>query len=98
MIFLSDDDGKVCGMVSHVNENKANEFVSVKHIGLYEEGQEVLKGEKVDPFSGALEEYTFEKTENGTRLKIHMDTIPEWEDYFLEAWPRALRNLKKLCE
>ena len=99
ILFLSDDaDGKECGMISRVNENKAYEFVSIEHLGLYEEGQEIMSGEKVDPFSGALEEYLFKEIQEGTLLKIRMDAIPEWESYFLESWPRALKSLKNLCE
>lgn len=99
ILFLADEaDGRECGMVSRINENKVNEFVSVEHLGLYESGQEIMKGEKVDPFSGALEEYTFAETENGTHLKIRMDAIPEWESYFMESWPRALKKLKQIIE
>ncbi|WP_343485943.1 SRPBCC domain-containing protein [Allomuricauda sp. d1] len=100
ILFLSDDaDGKVCGMVSRINENKPNKFVSIEHIGILEDGQEITEGEKVDAFAGALEEYTF-TSKNGasTILKIRMDSVPEWEDYFMESWPRALKKLKNICE
>lgn len=99
MLFLADEaDGKECGMVSRVNENTANTFVSIEHLGLYEEGQEIMKGEKVNSFSGALEEYTFEQIDTGTLLKIRMDVIQEWEEYFMESWPRALKKLKHIIE
>ncbi len=77
MLFLADEaDGRECGMVSRIKENQPDHFVSIEHIGLYEEGKEILTGPKVDSYSGALEEYTFEETENGTHLKIRMDAIP----------------------
>lgn len=99
MLFLADEsDGKECGMVSRIKDNHPNHFVSIEHIGLYEEGKEIFKGPKVDSYSGALEEYTFEENENGTHLKIRMDAIPEWEDYFLETWPKALSRLKQIVE
>ena len=99
MLFLSDEaNGKVCGMISKVKDNQQDKFVSLEHIGLYEGGRELMEGEKVDPFSGALEEYTFSETVNGTFLKIRMDVVPEWEQYFMEAWPRALKHLKNICE
>ncbi|PRX54242.1 SRPBCC family protein [Flagellimonas meridianipacifica] len=99
ILFLSDDaDGKACGMVSRINENRANEFVSIEHTGILEDGEEIIVGEKVDAFAGALEEYTF-ISENGTTiLKIRMDSAPEWEDYFKESWPRALSKLKEITE
>jgi len=99
MIFLSNEaDGSACGMISRVRENQWGSFVSLEHLGLYEGGREIMEGEKVDPFKGALEEYTFLETEKGTLVKIRMDFIPEWEVYFLETWPKALKHLKKICE
>nr|WP_299342383.1 SRPBCC domain-containing protein [Allomuricauda sp.] len=99
ILFLSDDaNGIACGMVSRINENRPNEFVSIEHTGILEEGQEIVVGEKVDAFSGALEEYTFVEENDTTILKVRMDSAPEWEDYFKESWPRALSRLKEISE
>lgn len=99
ILFLSDDqDGKVCGMVSRIKENKSYEFVSIEHLGILEDGKEIAEGEKVDAFAGALEEYTFLMTDKGTLLKVSMDTTKEWEDYFENTWPKALAKLKSISE
>lgn len=99
ILFLADeDDDKVCGMVSQINENKPNQFVSIRHIGIIENGQEITEGEKVTAFAGAMEEYTFEKGNDGTLLKVAMDATPEWEAYFNKTWPDALEKLKSVCE
>lgn len=99
ILFLSDDEnGKLCGMVSRIKENKPNEFVSIEHLGILEDGKEITNGEKVEAFAGALEEYTFLKTDNGTLLQVSMDTVPKWEDYFNETWPKALAKLKSIIE
>lgn len=99
ILFLSDDaDGKVCGMFSRIKENRRNEFVSIEHVGILEDGEEITEGEKVAAFAGALEEYTFVSENGTTLLKIRMDAAVEWEDYFLEAWPRALEKLKNIVE
>ena len=99
IIFLSEEaDGKTCGMISRIKDNRKHDFVSIEHLGLFEEGQELLTGPRVDAFKGALEEYTFEPRDGGTLLKVRMDSIDEWESYFLETWPKALVRVKELCE
>lgn len=99
ILFKGDgEDGNVHGMVSEIMENKAYEFVSIKHLGIIEDGKEITEGEKVESFAGALEEYTFEATDQGTLVRVAMDTSPEWEEYFKESWPRALAKLKSIVE
>lgn len=99
ILFLSDDaDGKACGMVSRIKENRPNEFVSIEHTGILEDGKEIISGEKIDAFAGALEEYTFVEENDTTILKVRMDSAPEWEEYFKESWPRALTKLKQIIE
>ena len=97
--FLADeDDGKVCGMVSRIHNNQPNQFVSIEHLGIIEDGKEIMEGKKVEPFAGAKEEYTYLPIEQGTLLKVAMDSAPEWETYFKETWPKALSKLKAICE
>ncbi len=99
IIFLSDDEkGNVCGMVSRIKENLPNEFVSIEHYGSLEDGKEITEGEKIEAFAGMLEEYTYLPTENGTLLKVAMDTTTEWEAYFNQTWPKALNKIKTICE
>ena len=99
ILFLADDEhGKVQGMVSRIRVNKPNEFISIEHLGIVEDGVEKDADEKSNSFSGALEEYTFIQNESGTLLKVSIDTLAEWENFFDDAWPRALHKLKTLAE
>lgn len=99
ILFLADDEhGKVQGMVSRIRVNKPNEFLSIEHLGVVEDGVEKDADEKSNSFSGALEEYTFIQNESGTLLKVSIDTLTEWEKFFDDAWPRALHKLKTLSE
>lgn len=99
ILFLADDEhGKVQGMVSRIRVNKPNEFLSIEHLGVVEDGVEKDVDEKSNSFSGALEEYTFIQNESGTLLKVYIDTLTEWEKFFDDAWPRALNKLKTLSE
>ena len=99
ILFLADDEhGKVQGMVSRIRVNNPNEFISIEHLGIVEDGIEKVEDEKSNSFSGALEEYTFIQNGNGTLLKVSIDTLTEWEKFFDDAWPRALFKLKTLAE
>lgn len=49
-------------------------------------------------WKGSLENYSFAETKTGTKVKVTLDTGKEYQDYFADAWPRALKKLKQLCE
>lgn len=53
------DPDQNAGMVSEIAENKPNEFVSIRHIGIIENGIEDITSEKVKKWAGASENYTF---------------------------------------
>lgn len=99
ILFLAEgEDGKTSGMVSRIKENRPNEFVSIEHLGMLENGKEITEGEKVEAFAGALEEYTFTPKDGSTTVHVRMDTTPEWEPYFKSTWPKALKTLKDIVE
>jgi uncharacterized protein YndB with AHSA1/START domain len=91
-------DGKGCGMVAIIADNRPNEFMSFKHIGEVKDGVEDTESEKVKTWAGAHENYTL-KDENGkTNLVVEMDINEEWKDYFVNTWPKALEKVKALAE
>ena len=94
-------DGKGSGMVSTIVENKLNEFMSIKHLGTIKNGVEDLDSEENKQWAGALENYTL--LESGGKTVLHvelsgLDIPKEFEDYFLQTWPKALDKLKALSE
>ena len=96
-LFLGD---KGSGMVSRIEENRPNEYMSIRHLGEVKDGVEDTTSEKVQQWNGAMENYTLTETPEGTHLKIEMSgNIPaEFEDYFLQTWPKALDKLKEIAE
>jgi uncharacterized protein YndB with AHSA1/START domain len=86
------------GMVSRIKEHLPNKFVSIEHLGMLHKGEEITSGPMVEPWRGALENYWFAETKTGTKVSVTTDTNKEYKDYFAEAWPRALKKLKQLCE
>lgn len=93
-----DENGNTGGMLSKIRQNIPNRFVSIEHIGIIEDGREITKGEKVDDFAGALENYRFREKNGGTEVIVEFDTNENWKEYFSTTWPAALQLLKQVCE
>lgn len=99
ILFLgTDEKGETGGMVSRVKENIPNRFVSIEHLGIVQNDQEITSGPEVEGWAGALENYTFKEEGGKTLLIVDMDTNQEFKDYFSDTWPKALDKLKKICE
>lgn len=99
IIFIgTDEEGNEGGMISRIKENIPNQFISIEHLGMVGNGEEITSGPEVEPWAGALENYTFESKNGGTLLKIDVDTNKEYQSYFDETWPKALKILKTICE
>ena len=94
----TDSDGTEGGMVSRIRENIPGRFISIEHIGVVQDGKEIMSGYKVDLWAGALENYTFTEENGKTVLKIDVDVAHEWKPYFEEMWPKALNIIKSICE
>ncbi len=95
VLFL---DGKGSGMVSKIEENKPNEFMSFEHLGEVKDGVEDTESEKVKAWAGAHENYTLKTVNGKTELTVDMDLNEEWKEYFVNTWPKALDKLKELAE
>lgn len=87
------------GMVAEVAENRRGEFVSLKHIGEIKNGVEDFDSPSVKAWTPAYENYRFIDKGNGaTEVQIEMDTLPNYEQFLQDAWPKALAKLKEVCE
>lgn len=99
MMFIgTDEQGNKGGMIAEIAENIPNKFISIKHYGILENGQEILDGPKVESWAGAFENYTFNEANGTTTITIEVDTNEEYLDYFNDTWPMALNKLKELSE
>ncbi|MCB0731941.1 MAG: SRPBCC domain-containing protein [Ignavibacteriae bacterium] len=90
--------GEGNGMVSTIDQLKENEIMSFKHLGMIKDGKEDLESEEVKQWAGLLETYILESSENKTQLSVEMDLADDYKDYFLEAFPKALKVVKDLSE
>ena len=90
--------GEGNGMVSTIDQLKENEIMSFKHLGMIKDGKEDLESEEVKQWAGLLETYILESSENKTNLSVEMDLGDDYKDYFMEAFPKALKKVKELSE
>jgi uncharacterized protein YndB with AHSA1/START domain len=95
VLFL---DGKGSGMVAKIKENIPNEYLSIQHLGMIENGVEDLSSDKVKEWAGAEENYTLKEANGNTELIVEIDINEEWKKQFEEMWPKALDKVKELAE
>ena len=94
-----DKSGKLGGMIAKVEENKPNEFISLKHFGIIgEDGKVEINSEESKKWAPAMENYTFKNADEGTELSIDVDCADEYLNFFNESWPKALVILKEISE
>ncbi len=86
------------GMVSVIAERRPHEFVSIRHLGMIENGVEDTTSEKVLAWAPAYENYRFADVSGGCKVTVTLDTATDWEQYMLDTYPKALALLKGLCE
>jgi len=86
------------GMVSEIAESRRPEFVSIRHLGIVVDGQDDTTSEKARAWAPAYENYRFAAENGGTRLIVDVDTIPDYEQYMNDTFPKALARLKEICE
>jgi len=86
------------GMTAVIAKNKPYEFLSIRMLGEVSKGVEDTTSEKVKAWAPAYENYTFAETAAGTTVTVSLETLPEYEQYMLDDYPKALGLLKGLCE
>jgi uncharacterized protein YndB with AHSA1/START domain len=99
ILFIGDSqEGGTGGMVSNIKENIPGRFLSIEHVGIIQNDEEIFTGPEIESWKGALEDYTFVEMDGKTRLSVDVDTHYKFKTYFNETWPKALTKLKLMCE
>ena len=93
-----DKDGNEGGMSAEIAESRRPEFISIRHLGMVNNGVEDLTSDAVKGWAPSYENYTLEKTSGGTRFVLDMDVSAEHKEMFEKMWPNALKKLKELAE
>ena len=99
ILFISDmEDGSKVGMVSQIKKNIPNQIISIEYLGMIQDGKEVMTGEEVESFKGAMESYSFSTNGTLTTMLVETDVFVEESTFFEETWPKALNRIKEICE
>lgn len=100
MLFIGPDPetGEEGGMVSRIAENIPNEFISIEHLGLLNNGVEDTTSEEAKKWAPAFENYRFIEENGVTEVQVELDMLDEYAEMFEEMWPKALARLKEIVE
>lgn len=86
------------GMVSKIKTKRPYEIMEFEHIGVIKDQVEDTESEEVKKWAGAMESYTLKEANGETELLVDMDITDDYKDYFVNTWPKALDEVKKLAE
>jgi hypothetical protein len=99
MLFIGvDEQGEKGGMVSEIFDNIPNRFISIRHYGLVQGNAEITDGPEVEKWANGFENYTFEESNEITKVTVGLDTAEDFVDFMVETYPKALKKLKEICE
>lgn len=93
--FLAGDGG---GMFSTIDRLIPNKFMSFKHLGEIKDGEVQPIDDKTREWTGAMENYTLEEKNDITELTVDVDITDEFQNYFSETFPAAIKKVKDLSE
>lgn len=91
--FISAANGY--GVTSLVEKVVPGEFLLLRHRA---DTQETGKQERDQQWTGGAERYALAEQDGVTTLTVAFDVPPELEEYFQDAYPKALARVKELAE
>lgn len=98
-IGCDEETGQLQGMASQIDESILNEFISIKHLGVVNNGKEDFESEMAKSWAPAYENYYFSPNKSGgTLFKAEVDIQEEYAEMFEEMWANALKLLKVVAE
>lgn len=96
---ISFTDASGGGMKAVLDVVQPGEQVFARHVAvLGPGGVEDTESEGARAWIGATEQYLFKDIDGGTELTIHMQIHRDYAEMMADGWPRALEELRRLCE
>jgi hypothetical protein len=86
------------GMTAVIAENRLHEYMSIRQLGEIVGGVEDVTSDKVRAWAPAYENYSFSDVPGGTEIKVDVEVTPDFVEYMMRTYPKALDRLKMLCE
>lgn len=81
------------GMFSRIAKKMPNEQMVFEHLGEIKNGVEESTN-----WENARESYFLTEKDGGTELKVDLDSVGEFEQYFSDTFPKALQAIKEIAE
>lgn len=91
--YISAENGY--GVTSLVEKLVTNEFLLLRHQADTQDTGEQLREKE---WTGGKESYSLTEKDSVTTLTVAFDVPPELEEYFTNAYPKALERVKELAE
>lgn len=91
--YISADNGY--GVTSLVEKLVVNEFLLLRHQA---DTQDTGKQLREEEWTGGTESYSLAEKSGVTTLTVAFDVPSELEEYFKDAYPKALERVKTLAE
>ena len=91
-------DGKGSGMIAYIEAHEPQKFLSIKHVGMINDGVEDTTSDKVKDWAGAHEDYTLTEVDGKTEWLVEIDVNQEWEAYMKKTWVEAQQKVKAMAE
>lgn len=91
VLFLGNTEGN--GMYSRIEKKTVPSEMSFLHLGEIKDGVRTTS-----EWGDAYERYFLTAKNGGTELRVTLDSVAEFSDYFRETFPKALAVVKELSE
>ncbi len=86
-------DSNQNGMYNLVVENRPNKEMTFKHLGWMENAQESPQS-----WIDSMEQYLLNENKDGTLLRVKVQALEEFSDFFQKKYPSMLLAIKELAE
>ncbi len=90
--------GEQEGMIAQIKEHIPQRFVSIQHLGIIRNNQEITQGSEAAQWAGCFENYTLQENDGLTLVQVDLQTPEAWVPYMSKTFPLALARLKQWCE
>ena len=86
------------GMNSVIAKKTDNQYMAFKHLSELKNFKEMPVDQAAQEWIGSMETYELSQNGNTTSLKVKVDSVEKFKDYFTDVFPKALEIVKQLSE
>jgi len=93
-----DEHGRINGMVCRIEKNIPGKELYIQPLGSFMDGKEITDSKTIESLAVTYENYLFNQKDGYSELKILAVALAEFESFFNETWPVALKLIKEMAE